>query len=71
MLRLRISLDTWVSLERVSQVLRLLKLDAEVLKLLTSLGDPLMSAKITERKLRTIVTLPLEQHMRELRRMFG
>jgi hypothetical protein len=60
-----------VSRARVSQVLRLLELNPEALEVLTNLGDPLPSAKITERKLRTIVTLPLECQMRELRQVLG
>ena len=55
-----------VSRARVTQVLRLLKLAPEALEFLTNLGDPLPTAKITERKLRRIVNLSSEQQMGEL-----
>jgi hypothetical protein len=60
-----------VSRARVSQILRLLELNPEALEVLTNLGDSMLSAKITERKLRPIVNLPLDQQMRELRRVLG
>ena len=50
-----------VSRPRVTQVLRLLSLTPEVLKVIAILGDPLPSAIVTERRLRPIVNLPSEE----------
>lgn len=46
-----------VSRVRVTQILRLLRLDPKVLERITRLGDPLSSPTVTERKLRPIVNL--------------
>ncbi len=55
-----------VSRARVTQVLRLLKLAPEVLEALADLGDPLPTPIVTERKLRPIVNLPVEEQRREV-----
>lgn len=55
-----------VSRARVTQVLRLLRLTPEVLKVLVALGDPLPSPIVTERRLRPIVSLPAEQQRRKV-----
>ena len=52
--------DLGISRVRVSQILRLLRLDPEVLEMIAGLGDPLNSPTVTERKLRPIVNLPRE-----------
>ncbi len=55
-----------VSRARVSQVLRFLRLDPEVLKAIASLGDSLSSPIVTERRLREIVKLPVEEQKQRL-----
>jgi len=55
-----------VSRARVTQLLRLLRLTPEVLKAIASLGDPLPSPIVTERKLRRIVNLPSEEQTRRV-----
>jgi hypothetical protein len=50
-----------VSRARVTQILRLLRINTEVLKTISELGDPLPSPIITERKLRPIVDLPIAE----------
>ena len=55
-----------VSRARVTQVLRLLRLTPEVLNDLVALGDPLASPIVTERRLRTIVSLPAEEQRRKI-----
>ena len=45
-----------VSRERVNQYLRLLKLPPEIQKSVIRMGDPLPSRKITERKLRAVLS---------------
>jgi hypothetical protein len=53
-----------VSRARVTQVLRLLRLDQEVIDAVAALGDPLSSRIVTERRLRPIVDRqPKEQKM--------
>ena len=54
---------------RVSQVLGLLRLCSNTREALDALGDPLYSRKVTERKLRPIVTLPEEKQELMLREM--
>ncbi len=50
-----------ISRARVTQILRLLKLDPEVIESLAILGDPLPSPMITEHQLRSLVNLALEE----------
>jgi len=53
-----------VSRARVTQILRLLKLCPEALGVVATLGDPLPSPIVTERCLRPIVELPVEEQRR-------
>ncbi len=46
-----------ISCARVTQVLRLLRLPPEILRIIVALGDPLASPIVTERTLRPIVSL--------------
>ena len=55
-----------VSRARVTQVLRLLRLDPEVLDAISALGDPLPSPIVTERRLRPIVDLPPEEQRQRI-----
>ena len=55
-----------VSRARVTQLLRLLRLTAEVLNDLVAIGDPLASPIVTERKLRPILNLPAEEQRRRI-----
>ena len=48
-----------ISRARVTQILRVLKLDSEVLTKIASLGDPLTAPTVTERSLRPIIDLPV------------
>ncbi|AQX74577.1 hypothetical protein B1772_03535 [Dehalococcoides mccartyi] len=50
-----------VSRSRVTQVLNLLKLAPEVLEKVSSLGDPLRSPIVPERRLRPLLALTYEQ----------
>lgn len=50
-----------VSRARVTQVLRLLDLDPKVAATIVALGDPLSRQVITERALRPLVDLPVDQ----------
>ena len=50
-----------VSRARVNQMLRLLKLPREIQETVIRMGDPLPSRKITERKLRDLLTSPEEE----------
>jgi hypothetical protein len=47
-----------VSRVRVCQYIRLLSLDASVIKALEQLGDPMPKRYITERKIRSIIKMP-------------
>jgi hypothetical protein len=53
-----------VSRARVTQILRLLKLSPEALEEVVALGDPLPSPIVTERSLRPLVDLPIEEQKR-------
>jgi hypothetical protein len=53
-----------ISGARVTQILNLLKLDEEVQEIVASLGDPLSSSSVTERRLRGIVGLSVREQMR-------
>jgi len=55
-----------VSHARVSQVLGLLRLCPDAKELLESLGDPLYSRNVTERKLRPLLNLPKDVQKRRL-----
>jgi len=55
-----------VSRARVTQVLRLLRLDRQVLEAIAGLGDPLPSPIVTERRLRPIVGLPREEQRQRI-----
>ena len=50
-----------VSRARVTQVLRLLRLNSRVLESLVALGDPLPGRAICERVLRPLVNLPVDE----------
>jgi biotin operon repressor len=49
-----------ISRVRVNQIVRLLKLDSQVIKQIEKLGDSLPSQIITERMLRPYIGLPFE-----------
>jgi hypothetical protein len=49
-----------VSRARVTQVLNLLKLSPEVIEMISSLGDPIKSGIITEKRLRPVLPLTAE-----------
>jgi hypothetical protein len=55
-----------ISRARVTQVLNLLKLDAEVQEMVVSLGDPLPSGSVTERKLRGFSSISVGQQKQKL-----
>jgi hypothetical protein len=55
-----------VTRARVTQVLRLLRLDQKVTDAIAALGDPLPSPVITERRLRPIVDFPPEEQRQHL-----
>ena len=50
-----------VSRVRVNQIIRLLKLDSQIIKQIEELGDPLSSQIVTERILRPYVGLPFKK----------
>ena len=60
-----------VSRARVSQVLRPLSLAPEVMETIATLGDPLPSPIVTERRLRSIVNLPPEEQRRRVEAILG
>ena len=51
-----------ISRARVTQMLNLLKLDAEVQEMVVGLGDPMPSGGVTERKLRGLSLRPLQKY---------
>jgi hypothetical protein len=55
-----------ISRARVTQILNLLKLDAEVQEMVVGLGDPLLSSSLTERKLRGLSSLSARQQKHKL-----
>ena len=55
-----------VSRTRVCQVLRFLRLDPEVLNCIATLGDPLSLPIATERRLKELVNLPVEEQRQRL-----
>ena len=56
---------------QVSQVLRLLRLDPEVIDTLLALGDPLPGRTVNEHALRALVDLPAREQRRQLELMLG
>ena len=56
-----------ISRARVTQVLRLSKLSPDVLQVRSAVGDPLSAPVITERMLRPIVSLPIDEQMQRVR----
>ena len=56
---------------RVSQVLRLLRLDPDVVDALMALGDPLPSRTVSEQALRALVYLPAREQRHQLELMLG
>jgi hypothetical protein len=50
-----------VSRARVTQILNLIKLTPEVISMISSLGDPLKSPIVSERKLRPLLALVAEE----------
>ena len=57
-----------ISRARVTQILNLRKLDAEIQEMVVRLGDPLESGSVTERKLRRIVGLSPREQTRNFKR---
>jgi hypothetical protein len=55
-----------VSRARVTQILNLLKLDAEVQEMVVKLGDPLPLGGVTERKLRGLLSLSARRQKHKL-----
>ena len=51
-----------ISRARVTQILSLLKLDAEVQEMVAKLGDPMRSGSVTERGLRGLSLRPLQKY---------
>ena len=60
-----------VSRARVTQVLRLLRLNSRVLESLIALGDPLPGRAVCERILRALVILPAEAQEAKTRMLVG
>jgi hypothetical protein len=58
-----------VSRARVTQVLNLLKLSPEVVDVISSLGDPMKTHVVSERRLRPLLALKDEQQMDHVNRM--
>lgn len=58
-----------VSRARVTQILNLLKLSTEVIEMICSLGDPLKSPFVSERRLRPLLRLTPERHKAEIETM--
>jgi hypothetical protein len=60
-----------ISRARVTQVLNLLKLSPEVVDMVASLGDPIKSRIITEKRLRPILALTEERQKAEVEIMLS
>jgi len=58
-----------VSRVRVTQVLNLLRLSAQVIDQIASLGDPLSSQIVTERTLRPMIPIPEAEQERRIERL--
>jgi len=56
-----------VSRARVTQLLSLLKLAPEVIKVVSSLGDPVRRLVVTERRLRPLLRLTAEKQVKQIR----
>jgi len=53
-----------ISRARISQVLRLLDLTPEAVETIAALGDPLPMPIVTERSLRVLIGLPIDDQIR-------
>ena len=60
-----------VTRARVTQIMNLLKLSSEVVKILTSLGDPINSPVLAEKRLRPMLALTAEQQEAQLEIMLS
>ena len=60
-----------VTRARVTQIMNLLKLSPEVVKILTSLGDPINSPVLAEKRLRPMLALTAEQQKAQLEIMLS
>ena len=60
-----------ISRVRVNQIVRLLKLDSQIIKHIETLGDTLPSQMITERMLRPYIGLPFRKQERILQNIRG
>jgi hypothetical protein len=60
-----------ISRARVTQVLSLLRLPPDVLNAMAALGDPLPFPLLTERRLRAIMTLAMEEQAPEIRKLLA
>jgi hypothetical protein len=56
-----------VSRARVTQILNLLKLSPEVVEMVSSLGGPLSTPTVTERRLRSLLVFTVEQQIVQLK----
>lgn len=56
-----------VSRARVTQIMNLLHLSPEVVEMISSMGDPLRSPIIAERRLRPLLALTTEQQMAQVK----
>jgi hypothetical protein len=56
-----------VSRARVTQILNLLQLSPEVINIVASFGDPLQLPTITERRLRPLISLSVEQQKAQVK----
>ena len=66
-----LSRDLKVSRARVTQILNLLKLAPNVVEMISSLGDPLRSPIISERRLRPLLALNADQQKAQVEIMFS
>lgn len=60
-----------LSTPRVSQVLKVLELAEEVIAMVESLGDPLPAPVVTERRLRLLVHLPVEDQVHQMKELLA
>jgi hypothetical protein len=58
-----------ISRARVIQILNLLKLAPDVIEMISSLGDPMKSLVITERRLRPLLNLTAEEQVTQIKIM--
>ena len=66
-----LSRDLKVSRARVTQILNLLKLAPNVVEMISSLGDPLRSPIISERRLRPLLKITAEKQAKQIRIMLS